>query len=208
LQAILNREVEVIPNGVNCDNFVSITKSEARAKLNWQTDLNLILFVGRARPEKNIGCFIQVMDWLRSRGDCYAMVLGDGPEIRKAKWMAQHFGLNNIDFRGDVDNSQVPLYMRAADVLVNTSLTEGFPVSVLEAFACGLPVVAPRICGLPEIVEDDKNGFIVEPNNPEMAALAVSKILNNCELAKAMSLNNLNKARQYTWENVVRRLYG
>ena len=207
-QSLVNRKVEVIPNGVNCDNFVSITKSEARTRLRWQTDLNLILFVGRARPEKNIGCFVQVMDWLRSRGDCYAMVLGDGPEIKKAKWMARCFGLSNIDFRGDVDNSYVPLYMRAADVLVNTSFSEGFPVSVLEAMACALPVVVPRICGLPEIIEDGMNGIITEPNNPEAMSFAVNRILNDYELAKRMSLNNLKKARQYSWENVVKKLYG
>ena len=207
LQAILSRDVEVIPNGVDLQDFVPMSKSEARTKLGLQPNSKFVLFVGRARPEKNLFGFVETMDYLRGRGDCCAIVVGDGPQLSRAKCLANSLDLSNITFKGNVDNKDVPLYMYASDVLVNTSFSEGFPTTFLEAMASGLPIVAPSICGVPEIVENGANGILVEPKNPELMALAVNRILNDSDLAKAMSRNNLKKAKQYSWENVVEKLY-
>jgi len=207
-QSILDCKVEVIPNGINLSNFAPISKSEARMRLGLQPNLKFILFVGRARPEKNLLGFVETMDYLRSRGDCCAIVVGDGPQLNEARRLADFLDLPNIIFKGNVDNKDVPLYMYAADVLVNTSFSEGFPATFLEAMAAGLPIVAPNVCGIPEIVEDGVNGILVEAKNSKLAVLAVNRILNDSELAKTMSHNNLEKARQYSWESVVRKLYG
>lgn len=208
LQSILNRDVEVIPNGIDISRFKTISKSEARTKLRLLPNMRFVLFVGRARPEKNLMGFVRVMDMLRSRGDCCGLVLGDGQQLNSAKRLAESLGLNNIIFRGNVNNEDVPLYMYASDVLLNTSISEGFPVVFLEAMACGLPIVAPRIGGISEIVVDGKNGILVSPKDVEASALAVNTLLNSNGMVKFMTRNNLKRSRGYSWESVVEKLYG
>jgi glycosyltransferase involved in cell wall biosynthesis len=207
LLKIQDRDIEVIPNGIDLSKFQPMSKSEARTRLRLQPNMKMILFVGRARPEKNLFGFIDVMSCLRSRGDCYGIALGDGQQLEQAKRMADSRGLYNIMFKGNVDNSEVPIYMHAADTLVNTSHSEGFPVVFLEAMACGLPIVAPKICGIPEIIDNEKNGFLVDLGNPVEIALVVSRILNDDELVREIRRNNFKKAREFSWENVVKKLY-
>lgn len=117
-------------------------------------------------------------------------------------------GKGRVMLAGNVDNNRVPVYMSAADVLVNTSLSEGFPLSLLEGMASGLPIVAPRVCGIPEIVTDGINGILTEPQDFRSTAQAVNRVLGDTELAARMSRVNIEKARQYSWKNVVEKLYG
>ena len=111
-----------------------------------------------------------------------------------------------IDFLGQIPNEKVPQYMAAADVFVSSSLYEGFPNVVLEAMVAGLPVIASKVGGLPEIIKDGENGFLVEPKNPELITEKVLLLLGDEELRKRISRNNRKKAKGYSWESVVERL--
>jgi glycosyltransferase involved in cell wall biosynthesis len=156
--------------------------------------------VGRCRPEKNLTQFVKAA--LYDSKNQYVLV-GDGEQLEQLKELSQ----GKVIFAGGVNNNDVPYWMCAADILANTSFTEGFPVALLEGLASGLPIVAPRVCGIPEIIEHGKNGLLSEPNDYKSTAECVSHILENECLARSMSKFNLEKARQYTWENVVKRLY-
>ncbi|NLI56859.1 glycosyltransferase family 4 protein, partial [bacterium] len=79
---------------------------------------------------------------------------------------------------GEINNSLVPEYLIESDIFVLPSLSEGFPVVVLEAMASGLPVVATNVGGLPEIIQENKNGFLVEPQNPRDLAKKILFLLN------------------------------
>jgi len=97
--------------------------------------------------------------------------------------------------------------MAASDVFVLPSLSEGFPVTVVEAMASGLPIVATTIRGLPEIIKDGKkNGFLVEPKNPEQIAEKVLLVLENDKLRERISEKNKEKAKGYSWEAVIEKL--
>jgi len=218
----VKRDIEVIPNGIDAERFGKLSKKEARNKLGLPLDKKIVLSIGRFRPEKNLKCFINAAmansDEYQSKGmslyseyinnqlkNLYIMV-GDGQQLNELKEYAKDY--HNIIFVGLVPNKDVPDYLCAADVLVNTSFSEGFPVSILEAMASGLPIVAPNVCGIPEIVKDGVNGILVESNNYIATATAINAILCNKELAGIMSTNNKEKAKRYTWKNVVKKLYG
>jgi glycosyltransferase involved in cell wall biosynthesis len=98
--------------------------------------------------------------------------------------------------------------MAASDVFALPSLSEGFPIVSLEAMASGLPIVATKVGGLPEIVEDGQNGFLVEPRNPGQIAERALLLLNNDKLRQRISGNNKEKVKEFSWENVVSRLEG
>ena len=91
---------------------------------------------------------------------------------------------------------------RNADVLVLPSLSEGFPVTILEAMASGLPVIATRVGGVPEIIENNVNGYLVETENPQEIAEALLTLLRDEQLRKCISGNNRKKAENYQWDKV------
>lgn len=196
-----SKYIEVVPNGVDIDAFNKLGKMESRMKLHLPLAGSIVLSVGRCRPEKNM------LDFVRASYQVPAkfVLVGDGPQLEMLRLSGKESG---VVFAGSVDNSLVSTYMSAADVLVNTSYSEGFPMTVLEGIASGLPIVAPRVCGIPEIVEDGVNGLLSEPNSYQSTADMIMCILRQPELARKMSETNKEKARQYTWESVVKKLYG
>ncbi len=89
------------------------------------------------------------------------MLLGDGPERRELEWLAENLGLaGSVVFAGMVDYSQVPGYLAACDVFVTASVTEVHPLSIIEALACGLPVVGIDSPGVSDTIQDGVNGLL------------------------------------------------
>ena len=198
----VKRDIEVIPNGIDAERFGRMSKREARSRLELPQDKKVVLSVGRCRPEKNLRNF--VMAAKSGNGNATYVLVGDGTQLKELMELAN----GCVVFAGAVDNSEVPVYMSAADVLVNTSLSEGFPVAVLEGMASGLPIVAPCICGIPEIIEDGVNGILTMPRDYKSTAEAVAEILEDEGIAGRMADVNRQKAKEFTWEKVVEKLYG
>lgn len=208
IQAINNREVLVIPNGIDFERFHNLSRDEMRYKLQAGADERLVVFVGRFRPEKGVRYLIEAMEIIRRKSQNVRLILiGEGPEEEDLKRLVEQLNLRDcIDFLGQVPNEEVPHYMAASDVFVLPSLAEGFPNVILEAMASGLAIVATKVSGLPEIIEDGGNGFLVESKNSEQIAEKVLLLLNDDELRERISKNNREKAEDYSWESVIERL--
>lgn len=195
------REIEIIPNGVDVDRFGKMTKHKARACLGLPHEKKIVLSVGRARPEKNLGVFVRAS--IMDPENLYVLV-GDGPEIPQLKSMAN----GNMVFAGLVESRHVPVYMAAADVYVNTSKSEGFPNSILEAMAAGLPIVAPDVSGMREIIDYGLHGMLTKPNDASDVNTAINHLFRaHSDQLHFMSERNKLKAKEYTWQNVVKKLY-
>lgn len=208
IQKICNREIIVIPNGIDLERFQNLSREEARNKLQIKADDKIIIFVGSLRPVKGVKYLIKAMKIVRQKEPNARLILiGNGEEKQDLVKLTGDLNLGNlITFVGQIPNEKVPEYMAASNVFVLPSLSEGFPLVSLEAMACGLPIVVSRVCGLPEIVEDGKNGFLVESGNPEQIAEKVLLLLEDDELRERMSRNNKEKVKDYTWEGVIGRL--
>jgi glycosyltransferase involved in cell wall biosynthesis len=194
------RNIDVIPNGIDLERF----DNGFPVKSNY---LKVAVAVGRARPEKNLACFVDAIKYLENElhfDHVMGCIIGDGEQIPMLKKRAEGA---NIKFVGAMDNSLIPQALRSADILVNTSMSEGFPMAVLEAYAAGLPVVAPNICGMKEIVTNNTNGFLYEPGNYRACAMCILEIFNKPKMAEFFSNNNLQRVKRYSWDNVVERLY-
>lgn len=195
-----DKEIEVIPNGIDAERF----QFDKWAK---SSHLKVAVAVGRARPEKSLACFVDAMRYLEKElkfDHAMGVIIGDGEQLPELKKRAEG---TNIRFMGAVDNSEIPMILKSADVLVNTSLSEGFPMAILEAYAAGLPVVASRVTGIPEIVGNLINGIVVEPDDYKATALAIHQIFTKSIMADLFSRNNQAKVKQYSWERVVEMLY-
>lgn len=208
MQKICRREIHVVPNGIDLERFENLSKDEMRLKLQVKIDERLVIFVGRFRPEKGVEYLIKAMEIIR-QGDCsIKMVLaGEGPEEPHLKRLTAQLNLEDcVAFVGQIPNEKVPQYMAAADILVLPSLSEGFPVVILEAMASGLPIVTTRVTGLPEIIRDGENGLLVEPRNPPQIAEKVLLLFRDDALKEKISRNNKEEAKKYSWEAVVQKL--
>jgi glycosyltransferase involved in cell wall biosynthesis len=136
------------------------------------------LFLGRLSAEKGLATIIEAS---RGRGDSRIVVVGGGPE-REAMHALAHPG---VEFRGAVDAAAVPeIVRRARALLVPSTCFEGAPRSLLEAYAAGVPVIASRIGGLPELVEDGVTGLLVDPNEPEKWADAMARLGGDDEASR------------------------
>jgi glycosyltransferase involved in cell wall biosynthesis len=114
---------------------------------------------------------------------------------------------NNVTFTGFIPNLQLINHYQNADVLVNPSFSEAFGRSLIEAMACHVPVVATRVGGMTEIVDDGKTGILAEPGDASALAEAILRLLTNVSLQESMGKAGRRRAIEfYSWERIVERL--
>jgi len=204
MQKICKKRIEVVPNGINNEDF-NLNKYEARKKLGISQDQKIIIFVGRLEPVKGLKYLMESMAILKSsEKNLKLLVVGDGIECQKLKLLVKTLKLEEtVVFIGKIINAKIPEYLSASDIFVLPSLSEGFPVVLLEAMSSGLPIIATKVKGLGEIIEEGTNGFLVTPKNSEELADKISLLVNNETLIENIFISNKNKSNFYDWKNIV-----
>lgn len=141
-------------------------------------DLSRLLYMGRLSIEKGADVLVTALCSLKGRSDLQLTILGDGPERSRLQTMVKESGLENmVHFEGFKTN--IKEYLQAADLLVMPSRTEGLPMALIEAAVAGLPVVASKVGGIPEIIQNGHNGILVSPDDPQALATAISEIIED-----------------------------
>jgi len=207
LSRLYRRNIVVIPNGVELDKFTGISREESRHQLRINDQEKILLFVGRLEPIKGVRYLVEAMSLIAQENKVRLLIVGDGGERQMLETLAARLKLTaSISFQGQVPHDTIPQYMAAGDIFILPSLSEGFPLTSLEAMASGLPIIATEVRGMPEIIAEGENGFLVPPRKPRKLAEKILLLLNNSELREKMARNNREKARQYSWENVAKKL--
>ncbi|NWF87928.1 MAG: glycosyltransferase [Ignavibacteriaceae bacterium] len=137
------------------------------------------------------------------------LIVGSGKDEIEFKKLSENLGLkNDVHFTGYIKHSEVPRYFNLMDIAVFlTRGTESFGVSVLEASACEKPVVVTNIGGLPEVVDDNITGYIVEAGNIGQAASAIEKLILDRELRTILGKNGRHMVEQrYDWKQSVNQM--
>jgi glycosyltransferase involved in cell wall biosynthesis len=164
------------------------------------------LFVGRLSEEKGLRTLFAAWKLLKQRVPLY--IIGDGPLREELETLAHRSGLSNVAVLGGVPSTEILGWMHGARFLVCPSLWfEGFPLTVAEAFACGLPVICSRLGSLEEIVDTERTGVHVTPGDPADLALAVDWAWANERQMELMSRQaRVEYERKYTAERNYRAL--
>ncbi len=124
--------------------------------------------------------------------------------LQRTQATADKLGLHGrLSFPGGVLKSDVPAWLNQADIFLNTTDVDSAPVTVIEALACGLCVVSTNVGGIPYLVEDEKNGLLVPPNDAGAMAAAVRRVLTEPGLAERLSRNARAKAEQFDWSIIL-----
>ena len=204
MQKSYNKQIEVIPNGIDTEKF-DLDKYESREKLGLDHEQKIILFIGRLEYVKGLKYLINAMNILKNnKKNLKLIVIGDGSESDNLKSQVKKLKLEDIiTFKGKLPNENIPIYLASSNLFILPSLSEGFPNVLLETMATGLPIITTKIGGLPEIVENTINGFLVAPRSPEELVDKIDLILNNENLAKKISVANKEKSKSYNWNNIV-----
>lgn len=135
------------------------------------------------------------------------IIAGSGPQRQMLESLASELALSDaVTFTGRVDNSGMAALYQRADVMLNPSLADNMPISVLEALASGVPVVSTDVGGVPYLVEHDKTALLVPPQDPEAMATATLALLGDPSKAGRLSAAGMESVQQYTWLNVRNRL--
>lgn len=162
-----------------------------------------ILFVGRLMEIKGIFYLLEAFKTLVKEGvDAILYVVGWGPLERRFKEKIKEFNLEKrVKFLGSLPFGPKLLSVyRQADIFILSSLSEGFPRTVIEAWFSGLPVIVSNVGGLIDFVEDKKTGILIKPYSAEEIKEAVKIILNNKKLRRRIISNALKKAKKYSLE--------
>ncbi len=177
----------IIPNGIDMDRFRRADSRESwrRAHGFTQDDI-LIASVARLEPQKNPEALIE--SFARGLGGSslsHLLMAGVGSLLESARRRAERRGVGSrVHFLGV--STDVPELLSAADLFALASRWEGSPVSVMEAMAARLPVVAPAVGGVPELVEDGVTGVLVPPENAEALGQALAMLVHDSQRRRAM----------------------
>ena len=198
-----------IPNGFNHKTFFPMEKDTTRKKLNLSRNKKIILFVGAIYPPKGLPYLIDAIKILvKARQDFEVILVGCGESVGgkklKAKLESKVKNLNleeYIKFVGAKPHEEIPLWMNACDVFVLPSIAEGFPTVLPEVLACGKPVVATEVGGIPEIINESV-GILVEPKKPEEIAGALNKALGKKWDHKKI----VEYSKKFTWEEISKKI--
>ena len=211
----------VIPNGINTAKFAvtSSDKLKAKKELNIRPDETALLSVGRLSPEKGHSLLLDAFSELKNtnevKGKLKLFIVGDGPEKDRLISQAESLNLSWENGEGNGKAASDPQvifpghccdirrFLAAADLFITPSLYEGFGIVIIEAMAAGVPVVAAKTGGIPEIITDGTDGTLFPVGNSRELAFKTAEILKNPEQMKQIAEAGKIRAEYFSEQKMI-----
>lgn len=202
--------ITVVPWGIDLNVFHpdAENRGRMRQRLGWE-GRKILIMTRYFKPVYGVDIFLKSLPAVRCRHSNLGVLLaGSGPLETELRQLTERLGLNDVvHFTGELASRDLALALQAADLYVTTSFSDGTSVSLLEALACGLPVVTTDVPSLLEWVTERVNGRVVPCGDSNRIAQAVTEILGAPEEAHRMGQRNLEVARERAdWERNFSRL--
>ena len=180
----IKRPIEVIANFVNCDSYKRSEDVKARSEYASQGE-KIIMHLSNFRPVKRVSDVIEIFTQIRRELPAKLVMIGDGPDRGTAEWLAKKNSVaSDVIFLGKQET--VTDKLGVADLFLLPSDQESFGLAALEAMACEVPVVATNVGGVPDVVTDGVDGYLVEPRDVAGAAGRALEILSDEERRREM----------------------
>jgi glycosyltransferase involved in cell wall biosynthesis len=195
-------KVTVISNGIDSEKFFLMDKLEARSMCGLHTDQKYIITICRLSKEKGLDHLLKSFAKLDSQ-QTRLIIIGDGPLKVSLITLSETLGIaDRVDFHGVIDHREACAWYNAADIFCLPSLWEGCPNVVIESLACGTPVVASNVGGIPDLISGDDYGYLVPPGDADALSSALENALNH-------SWNNFNISKfgsSHSWDHVAEKV--
>jgi len=215
----VEHKVFVIPNAVNTNLFRPIEQTVAHTIVKNIIQMkcgrtvhnkNIILYLGRIEPRKGVDILLKGLSKVQARSWLLVLV-GEGQPnyINYLKYLASKFNImDKTCFVGKISRRLLPYFYSATYLYVLPSLFEGLPATILEAMACGTPVIASRVGGIPEVVINGVNGILVDPGSIEQLRNALEYVLLDPSYRSKLSKVAQDIVRRnFSWNNIAKRYY-
>jgi N-acetyl-alpha-D-glucosaminyl L-malate synthase BshA len=198
----IRRPISVIPNFLDCGHYRRRRQADLRDRLR-SGDGPIVMHMSNFRPVKRAGTVLDVFERIRRRMPATLVFIGDGPERAGIEARARASSIAaDVLFEGE-QQDPVPL-LSCADLFLLPSSQESFGMAALEAMACEVPVVASRIGGLPELIDDGKTGFLCAMDDTDgMAACALEVLTNEARSAEVGKAAALSVSKRFCVDRVV-----
>jgi glycosyltransferase involved in cell wall biosynthesis len=194
----------IVPNIIDLSRFSVGTNTKNLSKTNSPNILvarNLELIYDNATALRAFSIVIKHFP------SAQLTITGSGPERQTLENLVVELGLQDaVTFTGRVDNNDMAALYQSSDIMVNPSLADNMPISVLEALASGVPVVSTNVGGVPFLVVHDNTALLVPVQDPTAMADAILALLNNPIKARQIRSAGLNAVKNYSWPEVRSRL--
>jgi N-acetyl-alpha-D-glucosaminyl L-malate synthase BshA len=173
----VQRDIHVIPNFLDTDVWSRRVDPELHARLRETSDA-VVVHVSNFRPVKRVPIVINAFRQVRQSVNARLVMIGDGPDRVLAEQLAVEAGIHDaVEFVGE-QQDLVP-WLSSADLFLLPSAQESFGLAAVEAMACGVPVVATRVGGIPEVIADGRTGLLCAPEDVDGMARAILSLLAN-----------------------------
>ena len=205
-----SHKIDVIPCGVDVDLFRPMDQGLARDKLGLNGH-KVVLYVGRLAPLKGVDILLRAVAQLEERDNTEVLIVGgdleSDREAERLKSVSRDLGISSqVSFLGSLDQEDLPTYYNAADVCVMPSYYESFGLVALEAMACGTPVIASRVGGLPTVVKNGLTGYLIPWRCPDPFTDSLDVLLNSRAINDAMGEASRRLALTMRWPTVADQL--
>jgi glycosyltransferase involved in cell wall biosynthesis len=199
---------EVIPHGVDLNRFnPNISGKQIRDFLNIK-DATVLLYVGRLEAHKGLKPFLKAIKLIKEdRKDVKikTVIVGSGKERKNLEKIAKKLNITDIViFAGRVSEEELPSYYAASDIFVMPSLYEGFGLPILEAQACGSPVIGSDCTAIAETI--GLGGIVFEPNNEVSLKNKILRLIDDKQIYNTLVQKSLENADNYSWKHVINRI--
>lgn len=201
------KNIIVVPIGIDTNEFrPSIEFSHLKKEFGIKNNEKIITFLGRLFPLKGTRYFVEASkNILKKYPNSKFILLGDGPQKNELIKLTEKINYSKFIFPG-YREKDLGAFLNLSDIMVLPSLSEGLPNAILEAYACGIPVVATDVGGVRDILKNNLNGYLIKPKDSEAIVKGVLKILKNKKIAQKMGKHNRNfVVANYSISKVVKR---
>lgn len=189
-------DATVIVNTVDRRDFAYRTRDLQRRPLT-------ILSTRNFEPVYNVACTLRAFAAVQARfPDATLTLVGTGSQQPALERLAADLGLRGVRFVGSVVPQEIPSYCAIADLYVQTPATDNMPLSVLEAFASGLPVVSTAVGGVPSVLTDRVHGLLAPADDAEKTAARIIELIERPDFAKRLAAAAYETCLQYDWQRV------
>lgn len=203
-----NKKMLLLYNDIDINRFSipSITeKQNARTALGFSSSEKIILMVHRLSPVRKTDMYVPYIfeAEILKEHNAHLVIIGDGPEMPLLKkQISDSIAKDRIHLLGSKPNNEITLYYTAADIFINPSYTEGFPRVVIEAMACGLPIIATDAGGTRDLFGNLQKNYVVDKDNIEEFREKLSILISNENILKELSMENLEEIKRFSTDAV------
>lgn len=171
-------------------------------------DLPRLISIRALKRNYNIDDIINALSIINEKyPNSQLKIIGTGEKYELLLSLSEQLKVANVTFEGMLINEQIPDELLKSNIMISVPSFDNQPMSILEAFACGVPVISSRVGGIPFMIEDWETGFLVDVHKPEQIAEKVNWIMTNPEKTKKVIENAKSEVKRYQWSSIKKQLF-